>query len=496
MIQEPRLLLHSPALSRIERQYAHLPLMERAGAAALPLAMAMQQGLAGPPLILAGPGNNGGDALVLARLLHREGMAPRVICHVDPARLPADARNAYQAWHDAGGKVLTDIPADNFGLIVDGLFGIGLNRPAEGIYAQWIHGLNQYPGPILALDIPSGLDANTGEVRGMAVHATQTITFIADKPGLYTLDGPDHCGTVSVDTLGLPANAFPADCGLLLDTEPGCQRWRNTLSPRRRNSHKGSYGSAGIIGGARGMAGAALLAGRACLSLGAGRVYVGMLDTIPVDPLQPELMLRPAETIFDLATVLAIGPGLGTSPTALTLLYQAIETSKPLIIDADGLNLLSAHPDLHRQVARRTAPTLLTPHPLEAARLLDESLHTLQSDRVATALRLARHFKADVVLKGAGSILANAEGQWAINTTGNPGLASAGTGDVLCGLLTALLAQGLAPTSAIQIAVHLHGLAADLCVANGQGPAGLTASELIRPAREQFNRWLGEVKRR
>ena len=489
MTQENRLLLHAPALSRIERQYAHLPLMERAGAAALPIALDMQRGLAAPPLILAGPGNNGGDALVLARLLRQRGLAPRVVCRADPAKMPVDARHAYQAWRDAGGEVLTDIPGGNNGLVVDGLFGIGLNRPAEGPYVQWIAGINQYPGPILSLDVPSGLNADTGEVLGTAVHATATVTFIAGKPGLYTLDGPDHCGAITVATLGLPQEAFPADHGLLLDAESGYRHFQHVLQPRRRNSHKGSYGSAGIIGGAPGMAGAALLTGRACLSLGAGRVYVGMLDPIPVDPVQPELMLRPAETIFDLASVLTIGPGLGASPEALLLLRRAIDVDKPLVIDADGLNLLAAHPALHRHVARRSAPTLLTPHPLEAARLLDESLHGLQGDRIATARRLARQFKADVVLKGVGSVLANAEGQWAINATGNPGLASAGTGDVLCGFLTALLAQGLPPTTALRLAVHLHGLAADHCVTHGGGPAGLTASELIRPARAQFNRW-------
>jgi hydroxyethylthiazole kinase-like uncharacterized protein yjeF len=496
MTPESSLLLRSPALRQIERDHAHLPLMERAGAAAAILAKALQQHLDGPPLIFAGPGNNGGDALVLARLLKQAGLRPTLVMIADPATLPADARQAHAAWVAVGGVSHSTVPAQRYGLVADGLFGSGLSRAIEGPYAEWIGAINQYPGPILALDCPSGLNADTGVIYGPTVRASHTITFIAGKPGLYTVEGPDHCGAITTADLGLADAVTAAEHGLLLERATGYLHFLSALPRRSLNSHKGSHGSVGIIGGAAGMAGAALLAGRAALKSGAGRVYVGMLDRLALDPQQPELMFRPAADVFDLATVLAVGPGLGTSPEAEALLRRAIDSDKPLLIDADGLNLLAAHPALHRHVARRSAPTLLTPHPLEAARLLDQSLLSVQSDRIAATQTLARQFQVHVVLKGAGSIMASPTNapatHWSVNASGNPGLATAGTGDVLSGIAAALLAQGCEASTALTAAVHLHGLAADDCVAAGTGPVGLTASELLEPARKILNRWLQE----
>ena len=478
-----RSILRSAALRAVEARCrdAEPPLMERAGRAAAEAARAMLAG-GGAPLVVAGPGNNGGDALVVARLLRERGFAPVVVFAGDAARLPTDARAAHDDWRAAGGELLDGIPAQDFSLAIDGLFGIGVTRPLEGRYAQLVGRINALGCPVLALDVPSGLDADTGRVMGIAVRATRTLSFIALKPGLLTLDGPDHCGDVELAALGLAADATDGSVVAVDD-------FRARLAPRPRNSHKGSFGSTGILGGAPGMAGAALLAGRAGLKLGSGRVYVGMLERLAVDPLQPELMLRSADEVFAHATALAVGPGLGQSDAALALLRRALETPLPLVLDADALNLVAAHPVLGKRCAARAAATLLTPHPAEAARLLGCAVDDVQADRIAAALELARRHRAHVVLKGCGSVLADTDGRWQINTTGNAGLASAGSGDVLSGIAVALLAQGWPAADALAAAVHLHGAAADELVADGTGPAGLTAGEVIDAARELFNRW-------
>ncbi len=478
-----RSILRSAALRAVEARHrdAQPPLMERAGHAAADVAAAMLAA-GGTPLVVAGPGNNGGDALVVARLLRQRGHAPAVVFAGDATRLPADARAAHDAWRAEGGELLDDIPPLDFALAVDGLFGIGVTRPLEGRYAELVGRINALGCPVLSLDVPSGLDADTGRVMGIAVKATRTISFIALKPGLLTLDGPDRCGDVEVAALGLVPEQMEGSVVAIED-------FRAHRAPRPRNSHKGSFGSAGILGGAPGMAGAALLAGRAALKLGAGRVYVGMLERLPVDPLQPELMLRTSDEVLRHATALAAGPGLGQSPDALALLRRALAVPLPLVLDADALNLIAAHPVLGNHVATRGAATLLTPHPAEAARLLGCETADVQADRVRAALEIARRLRAHVVLKGCGSVLADADGRWQINTTGNAGLASAGSGDVLSGIVVALLAQGWPAADALAAAVHLHGAAADELVADGTGPVGLAAGEVIDAARELFNRW-------
>ena len=463
-------------------------MMERAGKAAADLAFKLQAGLKAPPLILAGPGNNGGDALVVARLLKQRGLDPVLVFYGRADKLPADARRAWQQWA-AIGTCHDDIPAQNYGLVIDGLFGIGLARPLAEPWLSLIGRINAYRGPVLALDCPSGLNADTGTLNPIAVRATHTITFIADKPGLHTLDGPDHCGDITIADIGLAGDVRKVnDAGQI--NEP--LLFASALTPREQNTHKGSYGSAAIIGGAPTMAGAALLAGRAALKLGAGRVFVGMLERIAVDHGQPELMLRDAGQVLDVATALAIGPGLGQSDEAVSLVRRAIEAPLPLVIDADALNLLGAHPVIARQIARRQYGTLITPHPAEAARLLGISVDAIQSDRIASAHELARRFNAVVVLKGCGSIIATPQGQWYLNPTGNPGLASGGTGDVLSGFCVALLAQGWSAEYAALAATWMHGIAADQLVAEGVGPIGIAAGELIAPARRILNRLIAE----
>jgi hydroxyethylthiazole kinase-like uncharacterized protein yjeF len=480
-------ILQAPALCAIEVAHASIKpsLMERAGACAARIAGEILANAADPPLILAGPGNNGGDAFVVARLLKDAGHAPQVVFSGDPARLPADARLAHSAWLAYGGTCLNDYPVGTFGLVIDGLFGIGLTRPVEGVYAEWVDRINASPCPILSLDVPSGLNAATGQATGPVVRASNTVTFIALKPGLLTGDGPDYCGKITL-----------CDLDLAIDTRDGEQvtpaLFRHCLQARRRNSHKGSFGSVAIIGGAPGMAGAALLAGRAALKLGAGRVYLGMLEHLSIDSGQPELMLRSPQEASDAATVIAIGPGLGQSAQAGELLASALDSNLPLVIDADAINLLAQVTRLQRKVAVRPAPTFLTPHPAEAARLLDCSTATIQADRLAAALELAGRLNSHVALKGCGTLIAAPDGRWFINTTGNPGLASAGSGDVLTGMLAALLAQGWLALEALLGAVHLHGSAADACVAARLGPVGLAAGELIASGRHILNDWIGQ----
>jgi len=269
------------------------------------------------------------------------------------------------------------------------------------------------------------------------------------------------------------------------------------LVPRSLNSHKGSYGSAGILGGAQSMVGAAFLAGRAALKLGAGRVYLGLLDPQPpaCDLQQPELMLRrPAALLQADLTALACGPGLGSSLDAIEFLEAAIASELPLLLDADALNLVANEGNLQVALASRGNPAILTPHPAEAARLLECDTADVQADRIAAAQEIAERYRCHVALKGCGTVLAAVDGRWWINSTGNPGMATAGMGDVLSGLIVALLAQGWPAVSALLAGVHLHGAAADRLVAKGVGPIGLTAGEVSDAARQVFNEWVDTGK--
>src|SRR5207302_9660289 len=278
---------------------------------------------------------------------------------------------------------MEEIADRKWGLVIDGLFGIGLARDIDGEYARMVEYATRQDCPVLALDIPSGLHSDSGRVMGCAVRATHTITFIALKPGLLTLDGPDHCGEISVADLGLE----PDKPSAWVATR---ELFQSVLKRRPRNFHKGLAGSVAILGGASGMAGAALLAGRAALKLGAGRVYVGMLDiTVPVDPEAPELMLRHADDALGLdLNAMVVGPGLGDSERAETLLGAALTSELPCVPDGDALNLISENADLRRVCARRRAETLLTPHPAEAGRLLGTNTAAVQADRVKAARML------------------------------------------------------------------------------------------------------------
>ncbi len=484
----PRPVYLARDIRKIEAKF--LPaqrLMEAAGLAAAELARELLGESGTSVLVLAGPGNNGGDALVLARHLKQWWFKVDVVFTGDAKKLPRDAARALHLWQKAGGILHNKIPAGKWDLAVDGLFGIGLKRRPEGRYAQLVERINRLGIPVLALDVPSGLDADTGRILGAAVRATHTITFIALKPGLLTGEGLNCCGEIHVRGLDIDAAATLVPKGWLL-SHATCPR----LKPRPRNSHKGLFGNVGILGGAMGMVGAALLAGSAALKLGAGRTYVALLaENAPlVDPSQPELMLRSPEELleFDNLECLAVGPGLGQSNDAQHFLAAALKIKLPLVLDADALNLIGSEARLQQLLKKRSAPTILTPHPAEAGRLLKNGTEEIQRDRLAAALEIAKRNRCHVVLKGAGSICALPDGSWYINSSGNPGMASAGMGDVLTGIIAALIAQGLNPGDAMLLAVYLHGAAADDLVARGVGPAGLTASEVTDAARNLLNK--------
>ena len=446
-------------IRRIEQAAGNVPLMQRAGAAAAELASRIASDRSKDILVLTGPGNNGGDARIAAELLKEKFFRVTLA----EKEVPAD-----KAW----------------ALVIDGLFGIGLVRPIEGAYAKLVEYANRQACPVLAIDVPSGIQSDSGRVMGCAVRASHTITFIALKPGLLTLDGPDHCGEISVDELGLqlpPASAWLAEPGL----------FQGVLKRRPRNFHKGMAGSLAVVGGAAGMTGAALLAGRAALKLGAGRVYVGLLEerSPTVDLVAPELMLRhPDDALGEDLDALVVGPGIGDGERAETLVGAALASDIPCVLDADALNLISQSEDLRKACARRSAETLITPHPAEAARLLGSTVATVQEDRVKAARLLAENLNAHTVLKGNGSIVVARDGHWFVNASGNPGMASAGMGDVLAGILGALLAQRYSGETALALGVHLHGAAADAL----GGLVGLTAGELIDPARRIWNSWLND----
>lgn len=472
-------------------------LMRRAGSAAAQLAMRFLSpcGSSANVLVIAGPGNNGGDALESAHLIAKEGIHVTVLLCSDLAHQSEDARQALARARSSAAEFIP-LHANaieiarrrrQWNLVVDGLFGIGLTRPISGPLSELVRTINALPCAVLALDVPSGLNADTGAIvgsDGVAIRATHTITFIADKPGLHTLDGRDHAGEVHIADLDIDSKYFkPAHAHL-----NAIESFADSLRQRPHNSHKGSYGDVIIAGGAHGMSGAPILAARAAIKCGAGRVFAAFLDNAPAyDTTQPELMCRQLSDMDFSSRVTVAGPGLGTSRAAHDFLAKVLHSQSPLVLDADALNLIAAESGLQQKLAQRNCSTVLTPHPLEAARLLQASTQEVQSDRLAAARELARRFSAVAILKGSGSVIARPDGEVMINTTGNPALATAGTGDVLAGICGALLAQSFSPWDSALAATWLHGQAADVLVSQGIGPIGMTASELIPTVRTLLN---------
>jgi hydroxyethylthiazole kinase-like uncharacterized protein yjeF len=465
-------------------------LMQRAGQAAANVALALLAGQANRSvLLLAGPGNNGGDALeAAANLAHASAGVDVSVIHLAGTQpVSAETAQALARAQESQVRFLDALPEGAPGLVVDGLFGIGLARPLDGAARNMVEAVNALGWPVLALDVPSGLDADTGAVvgpHGAALFASRTLTFIGDKPGLHTFEGRDHAGVVQVDVLAIEPEHFqPSAAGL---NEPAL--FAGQLKPRANNTHKGSFGDVAIVGGAHGMAGAAMLSARGALYTGAGRVLVAALDQGPAfDSVQPEIMFRDAAGYPLGEGTLVVGPGMGGSAHAMALLARALAGDAALVLDADALNLVSASVDLQQRLTARAAPKVLTPHPLEAARLLAVTSAEIQHDRLAAARTIAARFNAIVVLKGSGSVIADPGGAAVVNTSGNPGLASAGTGDVLAGICGALLAQGWPAREAALGAVWIHGAAADRLVAQGVGPIGMCAGELPAAARAVLN---------
>ncbi len=477
-------------------------LMQRAGAAAARRAAELipEPRRAAAVLVLVGPGNNGGDALEVAHLLAQAGVEVTALLCAPGATHSPDALQAMdrarQSAVQFGDPTVSTIGQLEWTLVVDGLFGIGLARPITGKLRALVEAVNNLPCPVLALDLPSGLDADTGAIvgdDGIAVRATHTITFIADKPGLHTLYGRDHAGEVHVADLDIEHSHF---------TEPhihlnGVAAFSDCLQTRPHNSHKGSFGDVIVIGGAHGMSGAPILAARAAAKCGAGRVFAAFLGEAPAyDSMQPELMCRTANGIDLSSATLVVGPGLGTSREAHDILAKSLHSRQPLVLDADALNLIAAEPGLQHILAQRETPSLITPHPLEAARLLQQSTKEIQADRLSAARLLALQFNAVVILKGSGSIIARPDGETMINPTGNPALATAGSGDILAGICGALLAQHFPMWNAALAACWLHGEAADTLVSQGIGPIGMMAGELIPCVRNLLNQVTEQHARR
>ncbi len=451
--------------------------MARAGSAAATIIAQRHVGAACSVCVICGPGNNGGDGFVVATELLARGHD--VLCVLLGTERPAagDALEAYGRWGASGGRVQRAIPFDaTFDFVVDAMFGIGLARPLSGDFLAATEWINRQP-LAYAIDVPSGLDADTGAwVGGVAgVRAAATVTFIGDKPGLHTGQGVEAAGSVVVEPIG--THAAPSNGHLIGVDDLGTVR-----HPRRRDTHKGTYGNVVVVGGGRGMVGAALLAGRAALRLGAGRVYVDAIGApeLRVDPQRPELMFRPLQELDDLQAIV-VGCGLGADGSAREAFATVLERDVAVVADADALNLLAADADLQRRVGDRSKPLVLTPHPLEAARLLGIAAAEVQADRVKTTLRIAGQFECVAVLKGAGTVVARPDGIYAINSTGSPALATAGTGDVLAGMIAALIAQGHDLWSATQAAVWLHGRGAE-----GMGDVGLLADEVAGRAVEEL----------
>lgn len=428
-------------------------LMQRAGLATAQLALAIAPH-ARTYWIACGPGNNGGDGLEAAMHLQQWGKTPLVTWLGTPETAPTDAR-ASHARALAAGVRFVDAPPTDCDMCIDALLGTGASRPPEGRLADWIAHINTLSVPVLAVDLPSGLQADTGTTPGPCVCASHTLSLLTLKPGLYTAQGRDQTGQVWYESLGAEETSAVPQASLA---------GAPAAPARRHATHKGSYGDVAVIGGARGMSGAALLAASAALHHGAGRVYVGLLDEsgMALDPTHPELMFR-APVALDVAALTVVA-GCGGGQAIAAQLPRLLSTASLLVLDADALNSIANDSQLTTLLAARGArqrQTVLTPHPLEAARLLACTTAAVQADRLAAAQQLAQRFGCTVVLKGSGTVITAPGRLPVINPTGNARLATAGTGDVLAGLISARLAQGESAFDAACAAVWLHGQAAD-----------------------------------
>ncbi|MBB6091457.1 NAD(P)H-hydrate epimerase [Povalibacter uvarum] len=428
--------------------------------------------------VLCGPGNNAGDGYVLARLARARRLDVSVVAMTDPRSLRGDAQRAWSDFVAEGGvtREWSDDCLDNAEIVVDAIFGIGLSRTLDGSMCERIRRINECRASILALDIPSGLDADTGHIHGAVIHAERTLTFMGLKLGFYLGEGPNCTGIVMFDGLELPTAAFShVDPSALRIGDDALAR---LLPRRRRTTHKGQQGHVLIVAGGPGMAGAARLAGEAALRVGAGLVTVATRpeNVAAIVGQRPELICRGIERVDELtpllerADVLAIGPGLGQDDWAQALVNHSIRLALPTVIDADGINLLAQSPSKgeHR---------ILTPHPGEAGRLLGISTAQVQSDRLAAARGIVDRYGGTVVLKGAGTLVVERNALPSICDQGNPGMASPGMGDVLTGVIAGIAAQTAELAEAARAGVLVHAMAGDMAARRGE--RGLLASDLF-----------------
>jgi hydroxyethylthiazole kinase-like uncharacterized protein yjeF len=501
----------------VEHGLAGGVLMERAGKAAFAL-LRERFPRARRIAVVCGPGNNGGDGYVLARLAKEAGLAVTVLSPVStagaaapahpcargigtsctaqahpttvpavPAGLKGDAAAARDAWQKAGGTVqpLAVAPLQACDVIVDAMFGTGLERPLEGAWRAAIEAMNACGRPIFAIDIPSGLHADSGRVLGTAVHAALTLSFIGLKAGLFTGQGREHSGLILFDSLGVPDAVFTGVTPLARRITQ--RNLRGLLVARTQDAHKGDAGRVLVIGGQPGMPGAVRLAGEAAYRAGAGLVVLAShpAHAASIGVMRPELIAygvndaQAIQPLFTSAHALAVGPGLGQGEWGRGLWQAVLAADKPLVVDADALNLLAAQPTTR-------ADWVLTPHPGEAARLLGVGVADIQSDRFAAARAIAQRYGGVCVLKGSGTLVATpGESSIWLCDHGNPGLATAGSGDVLTGVIVALLAQGLKPIEAARLGVWAHASAGDRVAASGE--RGIMASDLFSPVRDIIN---------
>jgi len=454
--------------------------------------------------IIAGKGNNGGDGFVIARYLLNRGIPVKVFLLTDPKSLRGDAEINFNIFHHMKGEIIP-VPSskdyqkvkkslENFDLLIDGIFGTGLDAEVRGYYREVIDHLNTLQKPIVAIDVPSGLDADTGKPLGTAVRASLTITFGLPKVGHLVSPGIDYVGSLKVVDIGIPGRLVEEEKiqTHLLEQEP-LQRWLST--PRRANTHKGDYGHLLVIAGSVGKTGAAAMACEAALRMGAGLVTLAIpkslnsimevkLTEVMTEPL-PEtskqtLSLRAFNTILRLCEnkkAVVIGPGIGTYKETQSLILKLIKAlDLPIVLDADGLTALSAQP---KTLLATKQPLILTPHPGEMARLIQSTAKEVQEDRIGISKNFSQSHRLYLVLKGHRTLIATPKGEVFINPTGNPGMASGGTGDVLTGMIGGLICQGFDILQSLKISVYLHGLAGDE-VARELGEKSLVATDIIK----------------
>ncbi len=469
----------------VDRGIAGIDLMRKAGAAVFE--QIPDCGLHKNKLIVfCGAGNNAGDGYIIAHRALQADWAVIVVSMIDCTRLKNDARAAYKEYQSSGGEVVTwadyhthDVNPGKT-IIVDALLGTGLDREVAGEYGDAIDFINNLSTQVVAVDIPSGLNADSGQVMGRAVKADRTVTFIGLKQGLFTGDGPEYCGKVIFRSLQIPsdiATEGPYSARLLQDIP---------MPKRHRCAHKGDNGHVLLVGGDAGFSGAIRLAAEAALRTGAGLVSVATrsVHSAVINLGRPEIMSHAVEDVQSLqkllekASVVVLGPGLGQSDWSRTLFSRVLAANKQCVVDADGLNLLAEHP-------LKKSDWVLTPHPGEAARLLALSTKDVARDRFSAVRSLQQRYGGICLLKGAGTLIKGDQDLY-ISTTGNPGMATGGMGDVLAGMIGALLAQGFGHERAVRGAVYKHGLAADR-LAVRQGERGLLASDLFPMIRNMVN---------